>query len=82
MNILNRIENDTGLKAKDIADKLGITRAYYSMIRNDIRPISKDVAIKIHEVFKIPLEEVFFAIEVNGELTDEVKGTNPTGTEG
>lgn len=69
MNILIKIEKETGLKPKDMADKLGITKSYYSMMKNNVRPISKEVAIKIHEVFEIPLEEVFFCQQVNNRLT-------------
>ena len=63
MNILIKIEKETGLRPKDMANKLGITKSYYSMIKNNVRPISKEVAIVIHEVFKVHLEEIFFTCE-------------------
>jgi len=89
MNILIKIEKETGLRPKDMANKLGITKSYYSMMKNNVRPISKEVAIKIHEVFKVPLEEIFFTCEVNAELTtnqpsggENESEAKPTGTEG
>ena len=89
MNILIKIEKETGLRPKDMANKLGITKSYYSMIKNNVRPISKEVAIKIHEVFKVPLEEIFFTCEVNAELTanqpsggENQSEAKSTGTEG
>jgi transcriptional regulator with XRE-family HTH domain len=76
VNILIQIEQQTGLKPKDMANKLGITKSYYSMMKNNVRPISKEVAIKIHEIFKIPLENIFFTHRVNGALTN---GSHPPG---
>lgn len=75
MNVLIKIEEETGKKPKDMAEILGITKSYYSMLRNDVRPISKEIALKIHEAFDVPLEEIFFGLAVNAGLT------NPTGTD-
>lgn len=78
MNVLIKIEKDTGLKPKDIANKLGITNSYYSMIKNNIRPISKEMAIKIHELFKIPLDDIFFNLGVNRRLTKDNQAATGT----
>ena len=45
MNILQEIENIYNQKPQEVAKKLGISKSYYSMLKNDKQPISKNVAI-------------------------------------
>ncbi len=78
VNVLIKIEKETGLMSKEVANKLDITASYYSMMRNNVRPISKEVAFKIHKIFAIPLEDIFFTRGVNDGLTNT---TQPTGTD-
>lgn len=76
MNIFERIEKETQLTPSEIAKRLGISKSYYSMIRNGDRQISKNVAIKIHLEFAIPLEDILMRPEVH----DEATRTPPAGT--
>ena len=72
MNILGRLEKETGQKPSQIMRKLGISKAYYSMIKNDKSSVSKNLAIKIHQEYSIPLEEILIRITVNDTLTNAI----------
>lgn len=75
MNILTKIETEFNQKPKDIMRSLGIGKSYYSMIKNEKVPISKNLAIQIYQVYGIPLEQTLVRPEVHKSLT------KPTGTD-
>jgi transcriptional regulator with XRE-family HTH domain len=69
MNLFQRIEKDTNLTGKEIAQKLRISKSYYSMLRNGVRPISKSLAIAINQEFSIPFNDILIRPEVHEERT-------------
>ena len=76
MNVLAKIEKDNGMMSKDVAEKLRITKGYYSMLKNGVRPMSKEIGLRIHELYGIPLEAIFFPQRV------DKKSINSTGSDG
>lgn len=55
-------------RQKEIASAVGITTSYYGMIETGVRKPSLEVAIRIASYFGIPLDEIFFAHELNKKL--------------
>lgn len=41
-----------------MARRLGISKSYYSMLERGIREPSKNVAVRIHREFHVPLEVI------------------------
>ncbi|MEN6348941.1 MAG: helix-turn-helix transcriptional regulator [Syntrophomonas sp.] len=69
MNVLTRVETLTGSTPNEISKELGITKAYYSMVKNGKSPVSKNLAINIHQKYGIPLEEILIRPTVNDAAT-------------
>jgi len=69
MHVLEQIRIKDKLKKVQMAERLGIAKSYYSMIIKDNKPLSKNVAVKIHCEFGIPLEELLYP-EVHAEETN------------
>lgn len=59
MSVLEKISVEYNLTPSEMAKKLDITEAYYSMLVNGKRPISKALAIKIKDTFGVSLDEIF-----------------------
>ena len=59
MTILETIRAEKNFSHKDMIKTLGISKAYYSMLRRGSRPISKTIADKLKSVFGIPYEVSF-----------------------
>ncbi|MDF2857250.1 MAG: helix-turn-helix protein [Neobacillus sp.] len=57
MSILIELEKKHNIKPNIIAKMLGISKSYYSMIRNGDRPISRNVAFKLRNSFGVKLED-------------------------
>lgn len=57
MSILINLEQIHRLKPVKMAEALGISKSYYSMIRNGDRPISKSIAIRLKDSFGIKLDD-------------------------
>lgn len=45
---------------QDMADKLGISKPFYSQIENQMRRLSYDMAVKIAAVFGKKPDQIFF----------------------
>lgn len=58
MNILKFIRLQHGLNGSQMARRLGISKSYYSMLERGIREPSKNVAVRIHREFHVPLEVI------------------------
>jgi plasmid maintenance system antidote protein VapI len=56
MNILVDIETKFNLKSKEVAHRLSVSKSYYSMLRKGKRAISKNVALRLKEVFGVALD--------------------------
>ncbi|MGG3210962.1 helix-turn-helix transcriptional regulator [Geobacillus stearothermophilus] len=55
MNKIKKIRILMGMTQKDVAEKIGVTQAMYSMIENGKRKPGKKTAAKIEELFGISL---------------------------
>ena len=64
MNLFHKIMESHDLKSMELAKKLDISESYLSMLLNGERNISKNIALKLHHEFKIPLE-VSLCLEVH-----------------
>lgn len=78
LNILKLIEKQQGKRGCQIAEKLGISKASYSLMSSGKRPISKKVALSIHKNYGIPLETIL----LHPEVYDKSTKRKPTGTDG
>ena len=61
MNVLENIREEHSLTKADMAQRLEITEAYYSMLINGVRNISKPLALKIKGEFKLSLDDILLA---------------------
>jgi transcriptional regulator with XRE-family HTH domain len=57
---LKEIRIKKGLTAKDMAELLKISRAYYSQIENDKRTLSYKMAINISNILKTKPDDIFY----------------------
>lgn len=64
---LKRIREENQLTAQEVADKIGITKGYYSMIENGKRGLSYPIAVRIADVFGMKPDEIFFEHEFTNE---------------
>lgn len=69
---LAQARKSLGLTHKEVAQKVGISRCFYTQIEKGTRKPSLAVALKISNVLGIPVNEIF---SESGEA-------QPTGTEG
>lgn len=53
-----RIQN--GFTTKDMAEKLQISKPFYSQIENQNRRLSYDMAIQISQVFHMKPDDIFY----------------------
>lgn len=81
---LKEIRINLGLKQHDVAKLLGVTKDYICMIENGRRTPSYKLIVKMAEVYKIPPEEIFLA--VNRTICSKASSSHiselKTGTEG
>lgn len=71
MNLFHNIMEIHTLKSMDLAKRLDISESYLSMLLNGERNISKNIALKLHREFKIPLE-ASLCPRVHDEETEHV----------
>ncbi|MGG5333720.1 helix-turn-helix transcriptional regulator [Enterococcus sp. AZ163] len=64
---LKNIREQNNLTASEVAEKVGITKGYYSMIENGKRGLSYPIAVKIADVFGKKPDEIFFDHEFTNE---------------
>ncbi|WP_312560652.1 helix-turn-helix transcriptional regulator [Anaerospora sp.] len=69
MNIFLRLEEELNLKPIEMANKLNVSKSYYSMIRKGERSVSKNVALKLKDTFGIALD-VSLGNAVHNEQTE------------
>lgn len=67
---LKDLRKKKGFTTQDMADKLGISKPFYSQIENQVRKLSYDMAIKIAAIFDKKPDAVFF-IDHQNESIDE-----------
>ncbi len=59
MNLLQLIRESNMLTKTQMAHRLQISKSYYSMLEKGERRISLMVGKRLHEEFKVPLEDIF-----------------------
>ena len=57
---LKEMRYKKGLTAKEVAEKVGISKAFYCQLENRKRRLSYDAAIKIAGVFNVKPDYIFY----------------------
>lgn len=57
---LKELRIKKGLTAKEMAEKLNISRAFYSQIENDKRTLSYKMAISISKILNTKPDDIFY----------------------
>lgn len=57
---LKKLREKQGLSYEDMANKLGISKAYYWQIEHKNRRLYYDMAKKIAEIFNLKPDDIFF----------------------
>ena len=61
MNLrLKQLRQEKGLTVKEMADKLNISKAFYSQLENSKRNLSYIMAIKIAAIFNKKPDSIFY----------------------
>lgn len=61
MNLkLKKLRQAKGITTKEMAEKLGISKAFYSQLENNKRTISYMMAIKIASIFNKKPDSIFY----------------------
>lgn len=61
MNLkLKQLRQVKGITTKEMANKLGISKAFYSQLENNKRTISYIMAIKIADIFNKKPDTIFY----------------------
>ena len=81
MVLFRQVREKHNLSITEMAEKLGISKSYCSMLDSGKRGISKVIALKLKIHFNIPVEQSLYAQEIHANKTD-VKTVNKTGAEG
>lgn len=69
---LKDLRKKKGFTTQDMADKLGISKPFYSQIENQVRKLSYDMAIKIAAIFDKKPDAVFFIDHQNESIDENV----------
>jgi len=59
-NKLKELRQSNNLTSRAMAEKLGISKAFYSQIENRTRRLSYDMAVKIADIFKLKPDKIFY----------------------
>ena len=57
---LKKLRKRNNLTSKDMSDKLGISKAFYSQLENRTRRLSYDMAVKISKIFNSKPDKIFY----------------------
>ena len=71
MDLLEKIRKERGLRKTEMARQLGIGKSYYTMLTTGRCGISKNMALRIRDVFGVSLDEILPSEEVHGTSTRE-----------
>ena len=66
-NRLKELRYKKKYTAKQMSEKLGISKPFYCQLENRTRRLSYDMAIKIAAIFKLKPDSVFYNDYVEGE---------------
>lgn len=59
-NKLKELRYENKLTTQNMADKLGISKPFYSQIENGVRRLSYDMAIRIAKIFGVKPDVIFY----------------------
>lgn len=68
--VLKELRNKDGFSTRDMANMLGISKAFYSQIENRKRRLSYDLAVKIANIFKVKPDFIFYEDFINKKEND------------
>ena len=57
---LKELRNKNKLTTQNMADKLGISKPFYSQIENGVRRLSYDMAVRISGIFNVKPDDIFY----------------------
>ncbi len=64
---LKEVREKSGLSGTDVAELVGITKGYYSLLENGKRGLSYPMAVKIAAVFNCKPDDIFLKHEFTNE---------------
>ncbi|NWO00830.1 helix-turn-helix transcriptional regulator [Tetragenococcus halophilus] len=70
---LKKTREEQDLTIQEVAEYVGISKAYYSMIENGKRGLSYPMAAKIADVFDKKPDDIFFTHEFTNEKLNDKK---------
>jgi plasmid maintenance system antidote protein VapI len=73
MHKLEQLRLKLQISKTEMAQRLGISKSNYSMIIHGRHGISKKVALKVHEEFGVPIEDLLYP-QVQTNATKQQKG--------
>ncbi len=62
---LKQMRNELGYTSQYMADKLKISKPFYSQIENGHRRLTYDMATKIAKIFKVKPDDLFYKDHIN-----------------
>lgn len=68
---LKEVREKSGLSGTDVADIVGISKGYYSLLENGKRGLSYPMAVKIAAVFNSKPDDIFLKHEFTNEKHSE-----------
>lgn len=76
---LKKDREEKGLTIKETADKVGISKSYYSLIENGKRGLSYPMATRIASVFNKKPDDIFFTHKFTNEKLKKENNTKKAG---
>jgi len=70
------LRTSRGWTQRQVAERLGVTDAYYGMIESGVRTPRLILGLRIADIFGVRPDEIFFGSKSNGT------SDKPTGTDG
>lgn len=68
---LKQIREENQMTIQEIANEIGISKGYYSMIENGKRGLSYNLAVKIAQVFNMKPDDIFLASKLTNEKPND-----------
>ena len=81
MHRLEQVRKKLSISKTEMAKRLGISKSNYSMIIHKYHGVSKRVALKAHEEFGIPIEELLCHEVQSSATNDKQTAKEGTGTD-
>ena len=59
-NKLKELRTNHDISSKEMSERLGISKAFYSQIENRTRRLSYDIEVKIDNILKLKPDKIFY----------------------